>query len=161
MPVSVLQECAPSFLAFHAFVVRAKWNQNQYHIRQQANTWAHSLFLIHHMAWSARLLAASDQSPSKKSISNNHLHSHVHTHTHITSRQVSKAFHCEWAGGERGRCMSKMTKVAFTPVTARLIIYHFKQESMTLTASQQSLLQQLWMSCHSVEGREKNRPVQV
>lgn len=30
--------------------------------------------------------------------------------------------------GKQGRCASKMTKVAFTPVTARLIIYHFKQD---------------------------------
>lgn len=28
-----------------------------------------------------------------------------------------------------------MTKVAFTPVTTRLIIYHFKQESLTIGAS--------------------------
>lgn len=38
---------------------------------------------------------------------------------------------------------------------ARLIIYHFKQESLTLTASQQPLLLQLWTSGHSVEDSEK------
>ncbi|KAL7387520.1 hypothetical protein ABVT39_024823 [Epinephelus coioides] len=54
-----------------------------------------------------------------------------------------------------------MTKVAFTPVTARLIIYHFKQESLTLTASQQPLLQPLWTSRHSVEGPRRNKPVQA
>lgn len=57
--------------------------------------------------------------------------------------------------------MFKMTKVAFTPVMARLIIYHFKQESLTLTASQQPLLQQLWTSCHLVEDTGGNRALQV
>lgn len=62
------------------------------------------------------------------------------SHTHIQCGQAGEQGVPLRAEQEvkQGRCPSKMTKVAFTPATARLIIYHFKQESLTLAASPQS-----------------------
>lgn len=54
-----------------------------------------------------------------------------------------------------------MTKVAFTPVMARLIIYHFKQERLMLAASQKPLLHAALDRLPFSRRTERNRMVQV
>lgn len=82
------------------------------------------------------------------------------THTlHAVSQRASEALHCGRA--EEARTLHpKRQRLHLHLSRPRLIIYHFKQEGLTLAASQQPLLLQLWTRCH-IEGRRETEPVQV
>ena len=88
-----------------------------------------------------------------------HTHTHTHTHTHSHTHSVYAG---RWAGrsvqwasrGSKDAACPKWQRLLLHLSWPRLIIYHFKQGSLTLQASQQPLLQQLWTGCQSAEDEE-------